>query len=435
MRIERLGSDVRIHAEGPVRGEVRPPGSKSLTNRYLTCAALADGRTVLQGASQADDVSHMVAGLVELGVTVESLANPARLVVSGCGGHLPTGAADISVGAAGTAMRFLTALTTLGYGHYRLDGDPRMRERPIGPLVGALQKLGAGIGYAGADGYPPLTVHGRGLGGGEVRFDRPPSSQFLSALLMVAPYATRDVYIAVDGGVPSRPYVDMTITVMRSLGVEVLSADGRRFVVAAGQRYGGGEYEIEPDASAATYFWAAAAVTGGCVRVVGLGRGSLQGDVGFADVLERMGCTVAAGDDWLEVRGPREGELRGVEVDLNSMPDTVQTLAVTALAAAGPTTIRNVGNLRIKETDRLAALARELTRLGAAVEERADGLAIHPPARVTPAAIETYGDHRMAMSFAVAGLLAPGTVIRAANCVTKSCPGFFEVFGRLGSSG
>lgn len=432
MPVEWVGADVRVRPGGPVRGEVRPPGSKSLTNRYLTCAALADGRSVLRGPSLADDVRVMLGALRQLGIRVEVAEEGGRLHVVGCRGHLPADEADINVGNAGTAMRFLTALTTLGFGQYRLDGSPRMRERPIGPLVTALQELGAGIGYERNPGYPPLTVLARGLRGGQVHLDAPQSSQFVSALLMAAPYASGDVFLAVEGPLPSAPYVAMTIDVMRSMGVEVLAANGRRFVAAAGQRYQGGEFEIEPDASAATYFWAAAAVTGGCVRVRGLTRASRQGDLAFADVLRRMGCTVRDDPGGLSVQGPPPGGLHGVSVDLNAMPDTVQTLAVVALFADGPTEIQNVANLRVKETDRLAALAAELTRLGGRVEVRPDGLTVTPPARCAATTIQTYDDHRMAMSFAVAGLAVDGLTIRDARCVSKSFPRFFEVLGGLG---
>ena len=427
MRVEWLGNDVRVYPTGSISGTVRPPGSKSLTNRYLACAALADGRSMLRGASLSDDVTCMVGGLRQLGVSVEVQEKLRRIIVPGCRGHLPAAEAEVDAGNAGTAMRFLTALATLGYGRYRLDGSPRMRARPIGALVGALQTLGAPIGYEGEEGYPPLTMVARGLGGGQVSFDRLPSSQFISALLMVAPYATRDVFLAIEGTLPSQPYVDMTIRVIRSMGVEVLAADRRRFIVPAGQRYNGGEFEIEPDASAATYFWAAAAITGGCVRVEGLSRDSLQGDVGFVDLLEQMGCIVRTAEDYLEVQGPPRGGVRGVDVDLNAMPDTVQTLAVVALVADGPTTVRNVANLRVKETDRLAALAAELTKLGAKVDVQEDGLTVYPPPTLTPAAIDTYDDHRMAMSFALAGLVADGIVVRDAKCVSKSFPDFFEV--------
>ncbi len=430
MPIKRMGNDVRIHPSGPVVATVQPPGSKSLTNRHLVCAALADGRSILHGASWSDDTEAMVRGLEQLGVKTEVRLAQHEIAVTGSHGNLDADDADIDAGSAGTAMRFLTALACLGYGRRRLDGSPRMRQRPIGALVDALTALGAQIGYEEVQGFPPLTVVARGLGGGEVVFRTPPSSQFLSAVLMVSPYALRDVMIRVDGAVPSRPYVDMTIDVMRSLGVELLENEGR-FIVPAFQRYQPGEHAIEPDASAATYFWAAAAVTGGRIRVSGLTRASRQGDVRFVDVLAQMGCRVHEDGSSLEVEAPADGRLRGVSIDLNEMPDTVQTLAVAALFADGPTEIRNVANLRIKETDRIAALATELTRLGAKVDPRPDGLTIHPPERVTPAMIETYDDHRMAMSFAIAGLVVDGIVIKDAGCVSKSFPDFFEVLGRL----
>ncbi|MBU0616585.1 MAG: 3-phosphoshikimate 1-carboxyvinyltransferase [Planctomycetes bacterium] len=432
MLVERSGEEVRLHPVGPVDAVVQPPGSKSLTNRYLLCTALADGKSRLRGASLSDDALRMIEGLRRLGILVELLEDASVIDIHGCRGQIPATDAEVDAGHAGTAMRFLTALACLGHGHYRLDGSPRMRERPIGELVGALQQLGAPLGYDRAEGYPPLTMVARGLGGGEVVFKSPPSSQFISALLMVAPYATRDVMIRIDGEVISRPYIDMTIGVMRSLGVEVLASDDAdRFVIASTQRYAAREIQIEPDASAATYFWAAAAITGGRVRVTGLTRQALQGDVGFVDVLERMGCQVDAGDDYLGIQGPPSGSLRGVDVDLNAMPDTAQTLAVVALFADGPTRITRVANLRIKETDRLAALESELMRLGARVEMTDENLTITPPAQVTPATIETYDDHRMVMSFALAGLVADGIVIKNVDCVSKSFPDFFETLATL----
>jgi 3-phosphoshikimate 1-carboxyvinyltransferase len=377
----------------------------------------------------------MASGLRLLGVEVEVREDGPVIRVRGCRGHLPADEVDIDAGDAGTAMRFLTALACLGHGRYRLDGSPRMRERPIGQLVDALQAIGAGIGYDAVKGYPPLTMVAHGLGGGEIAFDRPPSSQYISAILMVAPYAARDVMIRVNGPLTSRPYVDMTIAVMRSMGVEVLSSEGQRFIVPSTQRYHGGDYSIEPDASAASYLWAAAAITGGRVRVSGLSRASRQGDVRFVDVLERMGCRIDAGDDYIEVNGLPPGELRPVDVDLNEMPDVVQTLAVVALFANGVTRIRNVANLRIKETDRLAALGAELAKLGAEVEVFDDGLSITPPEQIKPATIATYNDHRMAMSFALAGLAADGIVIANPDCVSKSFPDYFDVLAALERGG
>lgn len=418
---------VIVSSTGPVSGGVRPVGSKSHTNRALVCAALADGVSRLRHASDAEDVEAMVGGLAALGVAVERTGGD--LVVTGSGGQLPALTAEINVGPAGTAMRFLAALATLGYGEYSLDGNARMRARPIGELVGALQQLGAGIGYAEERGYPPLQILARGLLGGAVTLDRPASSQFISAVLMVAPYATDDVLLAVTGDLPSRPYVDLTIGLMRDFGVEVLASDENRFVIASGQRYRGCEVAIEPDASAATYFWGAAAITGGRVLTEGVRRSHLQGDIGFVDVLGAMGCVVEETGDGLAVQGP--ARLRGIEVDLNKMPDTVQTLAVVALFAEGPTTIRNVANLRVKETDRLAALEAELGKLGARVATGDDWIEITPPATLTPARIADYDDHRMVMSFALAGLRGCEVSLSNPQCVAKSYPRFFVDLGGL----
>ncbi|MEP0845635.1 MAG: 3-phosphoshikimate 1-carboxyvinyltransferase [Phycisphaerae bacterium] len=431
MPIERRGDDVCVHPAPPLDACVTLPGSKSLTNRYLLCCALADGESRLRGASLSDDVQAMMSGLRAFGIAVDVQADAAAMTIRGCRGHLPATSAEIDAGDAGTVMRFLTALAAVGHGRYALDGSARMRDRPIGALVDALAALGAGIGYEGRTGYPPLTVVARGLPGGMARFARPVSSQFVSAVLMVAPYAMRDVLLRVDGGLVSAPYVDMTLRVMRSLGVDALDDGRARFIVPSAQRYGARQVEIEPDASAATYFWAAAAITGGRVLARGLTRDSAQGDVEFVDVLEQMGCRIEARADALGVCGPPDGRLRGVNVDLNSMPDAAQTLAVAALFADGPTEIRNVANLRVKETDRLAALRCELTKLGAEVNLTPDGLRILPPPRVSPAEIDTYNDHRMAMSFALAGLRVPGIVIRGAGCVRKSFPEFFETLVAL----
>ncbi len=435
MLVEHIDNDVKLHPRGPIDGDIRLPGSKSLTNRYLLCTALADGESVMRGASLSDDALRMIAGLRGLGILVGMREDADLINVHGCRGQIPATDAEIDAGNAGTAMRFLTALACLGNGHYRLDGSPRMRERPIAQLVGALQQLGGRVGYDGAEGYPPLTMAARGLLGGEISFASPPSSQYISALLMVAPYAARDVLIRIDGELISRPYVEMTVAVMRSLGVEVLVSErADRFVIASTQRYRAGEIRIEPDASAATYFWAAAAVTGGRVCVNGLSRDSLQGDVGFVDVLAKMGCRVIESGECLGIQGPTGGKLRGIDIDLNDMPDTAQTLAAVALFADGPTRLRNIANLRIKETDRLAALESELIRLGARVEMSDDGLNVFPPERITPATIETYDDHRMVMSFAVAGLAADGLVIRNVDCVSKSIPDFFDVLESLDPS-
>lgn len=425
--IERVGPDVRVTAaSAPPHGIAELPGSKSLTNRVLACAALAEGPSELAGASQASDVLAMITGLRALGVRIEC-PDDGRLTVFGCGGRFPAEIATIDVGDAGTAMRFLAALACASrQGRYQIDGSPRMRERPIAGLVEGLAGLGAQVGYAGAEGYPPLWVAARGLTGGEASFERPPSSQFISALLMVAPTASQDVFIRCNNGFPSRPYVEMTKAVMRSMGVEVLDDGAGRFVIPAPQSYQAGRWPIEPDASAAANFWALAAITGGCVTAPGLTATSLQGDVAFAKVLAGMGCAVEETNAGLAVRGPADGRLRAIDVDLNAMPDTAQTLAVVALFADGVTTVRNVGNLRVKETDRLEALRTELSKLGASVNVTADDISIAPPPRLRPAEIDTYADHRMAMSFALAGLRGPGVLIRDAGCVSKSFPRYFE---------
>lgn len=413
---------------------VQPPGSKSVTNRLLAATALSTGHSRLLDVALCEDTERMVLGLRAMGIDARLHTATRTIDIVGCGGIPPQSDIRIDAGDAGTAMRFLTALACLGHGARRLDGSERMRQRPIGPLVEGLRGLGAPLGYEQHDGFVPLVVDAHGLAGGSISFDTPPSSQFLSAILLVAPYAASDVMISVNGSLPSQPYVAMTIRTMRSLGVEVLHDDEfRRYVVAASQRYQSGEYPIEPDASGATYFWAAAAAVGGRARICGLSRDSAQGDTVFVDVLVRMGCTINVDADGIDVLGPPRGALRGIDVDLNEMPDTVQTLAVLALFANSPTRIRNVANLRIKETDRLAALATELTKVGAAVEVGPDWIEVRPPQRIIPARIATYNDHRMAMSFAVAALATDGISIESPACVAKSFPEFWGFLDAVGA--
>lgn len=420
-------------ATGPLAATVSLPGSKSLTNRALVAAALADGTSVLSGVLDADDTRLMVEALRALGVASTWDTAAGRMEVSGCGGHLPASEARLLCGNAGTVMRFCAALCALGEGRFELTGDARMQERPIGELVDALRAFGAGIEYLRLEGYPPLVVHARGLSGGTISLGRPISSQFASAIMLASPCARSDVMIEMDAATPSRPYLRMTAAVMERFGTSLLTQfrDDIRIIIPAPQRYEATNDRIEPDASNATYFWAASAIAGGRVTVEGLGADSVQEDVRFVDVLERMGCRIDRQAGATTVHAPADGKLSGVEVDLNDMPDAVPTLAVVALFADGPTTIRNVANLRVKETDRLAALTNELTKLGAGVDERPDGLTIHPPDVLKPATLDTYHDHRMAMGFALAGLRQPGVRIRDPECCRKSFPDFFARFERM----
>lgn len=430
--------------ERPVWGEIRPPGSKSITNRALVCAALADGTSTLRGALVSEDTHVMLDSLQRLGLRVESADGARTLIVYGCGGRLPVAEAELFVGNSGTTIRFLTAVCALGEGRYVLDGVPRMRQRPIGDLLAALRQLGVRCGGEGGDQFPPVWVAGGGLRGGTAHVRGDVSSQFVSGLLLAAPQAHSPVTLVVDGPLVSRPYVTMTRRIMDAFGVAVEEKE-QRYVVPAPQPYRATDYAIEPDASAASYFWGAAAITGGCVTVRGLSHRSLQGDVAFVDCLARMGCEVEAHGEALSVRGRA---WRGIDVDMNAISDTVPTLAVVALFAEGPTTIRGVAHIRHKETDRIGDLAHELRKFGADVETRPDGLTIVPPARgaarsLGPAdrpiaglaaprePIQTYRDHRMAMSFALAGLVCPGVVILDPQCTAKTYPDFFTDLARL----
>lgn len=430
-------------SQGPVKGRVRPPGSKSVTNRALICAALADGVSSLTGALVSEDTRVMIEALTLLGVEItRSGANPQAavdLIVTGTSGRVPALEADLFCANSGTTIRFLTALVTLGHGAYRLDGIERMRQRPIGDLLDALNQLGAHAFSENQDGCPPVIVHANGLAGGTATVRGGISSQFLSGLLMAAPCARQPVNIRIAGPLVSKPYVQMTLALMQAFGVIVIVEDSLdQFVIHAPQEYTACEYAVEPDATAASYFWAAAAVTGGEVTVEGISTGNvrgdiafvsggLQGDVAFIDCLEQMGCEVRRESNSITVIGR---PLRGIDVDMNGISDTVQTLAVVALFATGETTIRNVAHVRHKETDRIAALATELRKLGAHVVDRDDGLTIRPgPLR--PAAIDTYNDHRMAMSFANVGLRIPGVRINNPSCVEKTYPRFFDDLAAL----
>lgn len=428
----------------PLDADVSIPGSKSLTNRALVAAALADGPSILSGALLADDVERMTESLGALGVAIVVNRADARIEIGSCG-DFPAEEADLYCGNSGTTLRFLTAACATAFGRYRLDGSARMRERPVGALVEALRGLGARIQFEGREGYPPLIVHARHLHGGQIRVDASESSQFVSGVLLAAPKASDDVLLEIAPPVVSAPYLDMTCRVMEDFGAGVIadrggtgSGDGgaARYIVPAPQRYTGRSYVIEPDASNACYFLSAPAIAGGRVTVRGIGSGSVQGDARFTGVLERLGCQVAqTAESTTVVRDPGAGRLRALDVDLNDMPDQAQTLAVLALFADGRTTIRNVANLRLKETDRLAALACELRKLGAEAEERPDGLTITPPVHPVSAEIDTYDDHRMAMSFALAGLTIDGLAIRDSQCCSKTFPAFWAHWDAMMAGG
>lgn len=415
-------------ARGALDAAVRVPGSKSITNRALLLAALAEGESTLAGVLFSDDSHWFLDGLRRLGVHVAVEQPREQVTVRGVGGGPPAEHAELWVELAGTAARFLLAYATLGHGRYTIDGNARMRQRPMADLLATLGALGAECHSAGERGGLPIVVAGRGLRGGAAGLAGDKTSQFLSALLMVAPCAAQDVELTMTSPLAATPYIDITIAMMADFGARVEREGYDRFRVAAGQRYHARDYQIEPDASNASYFFAAAALTGGRVRVEGLTRSSIQGDIQFLDLLERMGCAVSVGERWVEVRGP--AQLRGVDLDMSKQPDMAITLAALAPFADRPTTIRNVALIRHHETDRIAATAAELRKLGVAVEERDDGMTIAPGWR-QGAEIDAHHDHRMAMGFAVAGLKIPGVRIAGAECVAKTFPDFFERFAGM----
>jgi 3-phosphoshikimate 1-carboxyvinyltransferase len=410
---------------------IQVPGSKSITNRALILAALSDPRygSDLSGMLQSEDTEVMIAALRTLGFRVQvdwSLAT-AHIGRSASVRTIPASDANLFVMNSGTSMRFLTALVSLGHGRYRLDGVARMRERPIEDLLAALRQLGVKASSERDNGFPPVVVESKRLKGGQVRIKGDVSSQFLSGLLMVAPLARSELTIEVDGPLVSVPYIAMTVAMMRQFGVEVDTDQATYFKVPVYPCYQAQSFVVEPDASAASYFFGAAAITGGTVTVTGLGPKSLQGDLRFVEILKGMGCTVVCEPHNISVQGR---SLEGADVDMNDMSDCVMTLAAVACFAKGPTTIRNVAHIRHKETDRLQALATELRRVGAGVEELEDGLKI-TPGPLHGAQIETYNDHRMAMSMALIGLRVPGIVLCNPGCVAKTYPRFFDDLDRL----
>ncbi|MEP7286239.1 MAG: 3-phosphoshikimate 1-carboxyvinyltransferase [Chloroflexota bacterium] len=413
----------------PVDAEIQVPGSKSITNRALLLAALADGTSTLENALFSEDSHWCAECLRRLGIAIEEDEPAERFTIHGLNGVLPATSADLFVGNSGTTARFITAAATLGHGEYNFDGVARMRQRPIGNLLKALRPLGAN--FTSDNDCFPLTVHANGLRGGATELDATESSQLLSALLQVAAYAENDVTINVTGTVVSVPYIDITLKMMAQFGIAPDNHYYRNYSIKASQRYRAQRYIVEPDASNATYFFAAAALTKGRVRVPHLSPDSLQGDAHFVDVLEQMGCTVTRADDYLEVQGP--DRLKGIEIDLNAMSDTAQTLAAIAPFASSPVTIRNVEHMRHKETDRINAIVTELRKLGVRVDEFPDGVTIYPayPSAVQAAAIDTYNDHRMAMAFSVIGLVVPGIRINDPGCTRKTFPDFFARFEKL----
>lgn len=421
-------SSIRIGRAGPVRATTRVPGSKSITNRALVAAALASGASTLTGASLSDDSVLLVEALRGLGIDTAVESGSSRIRVTGCAGTLPRPRAELSLGNAGSSLRFLTAMLCMGRGSYRIDGTERMRQRPIGDLVDGLEQMGAKVTYLGKPGCPPLQIEASGLVGGALSVAGGTSSQFVSAVLLSAPAAAAPVRLTVAGRLVSAPYVELTLSVMKAFGIEVARTDPSTFEVPR-KAYQPRDYAVAGDAASAGYLFALAAATGGAVTVEGLYPSVPQAELGLVGHLQSMGCTVRRNGGSITVEG---GALRGVDVDMNDAPDSVQTLAPLALLARGTTRIRNVANLRVKETDRLSALGEELRRFGARVDVAPDGLTIVPPEKLRPAEVRTYDDHRMAMGFAALGAAVGDVVIHDPAVVSKSYPGFFEALAGLG---
>ena len=417
------------------QGTVRLPGSKSISNRMLLLSALSDGVTEIRDLLHSDDTEYMLKGLRALGVTVEALGSHAYRV-QGCAGDFPVKDAELFLGNAGTAFRPLTAALALAGGHYQLSGVPRMHERPIADLVDALSGLGADIRYLGTEGFPPLEIHPATLlSGNRIAVCGDVSSQFLSALLMALPLVQSATTVEVTGELISKPYVEITLAMMERFGVQVVRDGWSSFTIPADSNYvAPGLIHVEGDASSASYFLAAGAIGGGPVRVEGVGHDSIQGDVRFVEALQLMGARIAIGPDWMESRAPETGKLKGIDLDCNHIPDAAMTLAVCALFADGVTTLKNIASWRVKETDRIAAMATELRKLGATVEEGVDFIRIMPPQSsilTSQSSIDTYDDHRMAMCFSLAAFSQMGVRINDPQCVAKTFPEYFECFARV----
>ncbi|MFH2139644.1 MAG: bifunctional 3-phosphoshikimate 1-carboxyvinyltransferase/cytidylate kinase [Pseudomonadota bacterium] len=413
------------------RGTERLPGSKSISNRVLLLAALSEGVTVVRDLLKSDDTDRMLDALAALGVAVEALGDNAYRI-TGCAGDFPNKDATLFLGNAGTAFRPLTAALALSGGSYELSGVARMHERPIGDLVDALRQLGARIEYLGNEGFPPLRISPSKLAGDTSQVRGDVSSQFLTGLLMALPLLGRTVKVEVVGELISKPYIEITLAMMARFGVVVQRDGWRSFTVVAGSRYvSPQEIYVEGDASSASYFLAGGAIGGGSVRVEGVGADSVQGDKRFADELAKMGARITMGPNWMEASGPAEGKLKAIDLDCNHIPDAAMTLAVAALFADGTTTLRNIASWRVKETDRIAAMATELRKVGATVEEGADYIRITPPAQFRHAAIDTYDDHRMAMCFSLAAFGGAGVRINDPQCVAKTFPDYFTEFAKV----
>jgi len=415
-----------------IEGEINLPGSKSLSNRALLLAALAEGTTTITNLLESDDTRHMLNALKQLGIQYSLSEDKTKCTVVGNAGAIHgVKLEELFLGNAGTAMRPLCAALCLGTGSYLLTGEPRMKERPIGHLVDALRQAGAKITYQENEGYPPLLIEAEGLSGGNVQIEGAISSQFLTALLLAAPMAKEDMTISIIGELVSKPYIDITLHIMKEFGVDVENDNYQTFRVKGGQNYKAVEtFMVEGDASSASYFLAAAAIKGGTVKVTGIGKKSIQGDIQFVDVLEKMGAVVEWGDDFVSVS---KGELHAIDMDFNHIPDAAMTIATTALFAEGTTTLRNIYNWRVKETDRLFAMATELRKVGAEVEEGEDYLKITPPKVLKHAAIDTYDDHRMAMCFSLLALDPASVTINEPECTAKTFPTYFKVLESISS--
>jgi 3-phosphoshikimate 1-carboxyvinyltransferase len=418
--------------DSPPSGTVQVPGSKSITNRALVCAALAGGRSTLRGVLESDDTTAMLGCIGELGCRVRSDPELHTMVVEGLGGAPVVDGAVLDARSSGTTARFVAPMAVVGGASVVLDGSPQLRRRPMGDMLDALGSLGVSVEPLGAGGHLPVTLgtDGAGVRGGDVSVRSDVSSQFLSGLLLAGPVMAGGLRIEVPGSIVSMPYVEMTSEVMRAFGADVEAAAPGGFVVAPGG-YRPIELDVEPDASAASYFFALAAILGGTVRIEGLGADSMQGDLRFVDVLERMGATVRREAGATEVEGT--GVLRGITVDMGDVSDTAQTLAIVAAFAEGPTTVEGIGFIRAKETDRVAAVVEQMRRLGIDASEDPDGFTIRP-GTPKPGVVQTYDDHRMAMSFAVMGLCTPGISIENPRCVDKTFPGFWDVLDGLRST-